>query len=241
MPLKRYTTPDAPTIHEWPGGFTWIAHPDEAMHRASHAIVVGADGTPTADGDRVWLVEPIDYAGLDADLHSYGTVAGVVVLAALHRRDAAAVASRHDVPVVLPSTVAALEPTIDAPVTVVDGLPDTSFTAIPVLDGVPWREAVLYDPVSRTLVATEILVTSDQATGWGERLSVGPYARLQPPRAQLGDLEVDRVLVGHGPPLETDATAALDRALARSVRGLPAYLLKDLWFMLRAGYVAMRD
>lgn len=169
-------------------------------------------------------------------------VAGVVVLAGLHRRDAAAVADRHDVPVYLPATIAEVKKKLDVPVEIFEGtLPGTSVRAIPVLDGFPWGEAVLFDQSSGTLVATEILVTSDRTTGWGERLAVGPYARLQPPRSQLGDLPVERVLVGHGPPLLDDAADALDHALANSYRELPAYLLKDVLFMLRAGYVAMRD
>lgn len=243
-PLKRYDTPDDPDIVRWDGGFSWIAHPSETMHRASHAIVVADDDAPESSGTdaTVWVVEPIDFDGLDARLSAEGAVAGVVVLAALHGRDAAVVARRHDVPVFLPETVAGLASRVDAPVEIFAGtLPGTGFEAIPVLDGVPWSEAVLYDPDARTLVATEILVTSDRARGRGERLSVGPYARLQPPRRELGSVPVDRILVGHGRPLTDDARGALDVALARSVRGIPGYLVKDLLFMLRAGYVAMRD
>jgi len=247
MPIKEYGPGASPEVHRWPGGVTWFAHPGETMRRASHALVIGDDRSlattapEPAEGD-VWLVEPIDAAGLDDILEDLGQVAGVVVLAELHRRDAETIATRHDVPIFLPERIATLGPTLDARVSVFTGtLPGTSFRAIPVLDGVPWSESVLHDPESGTLVATEVLVTSDRTTGWGERLAVGPYARLQPPRAALSDRHVERVLVGHGEPLATDARAALDRALARSVRGLPAYLLKDALFMLRAGYVALRD
>lgn len=256
-PLKRYDRPNDPACHDWPGGFTWIAHPDETMHRASHALVVGASGALATDtaaestGSRpsdtdasgsVWVVEPIDFDGLDDRLAAHGPVAGVVVLAALHGRDADAVATRHEVPVYLPETLGGLAPRFDAPVETFTGtLPGTDLRAIPVLDGVPWSEVVLHDPETGTLVATEILVTSDRARGRGERLSVGPYARLQPPSEVLADRHVERVLVGHGPPLLEDAGVALDAALANSLRGIPGYLLKDLWFMLRAGYVALRD
>ena len=247
MPIKKYGRGTSPDIHRWSGGLTWIAHPDEAMHRASHAIAVDRDGVPVSDpspgtGSDVWLVEPIDFHGLDDLLADLGTVAGVIVLAELHRRDASEIAERHDVPVYLPATVGRLKHVIDTTVEIFeDRLPGTSLRAITVLDGTPWSEAVLYDERTGTLVATEVLVTSERATGWGERLSVGPYARLQPPRAELGDLHVERVLVGHGAPVDEDAREALDHALARSYRGLPAYLLKDAVFMLRAGYVAMRD
>ncbi|WP_435347377.1 hypothetical protein [Haloarchaeobius sp. HRN-SO-5] len=246
-PVKKYGPGDAADVHRWSGGLTWIAHPDETMHRASHALAVGPDGAPVVGRDppsdaAVWLVEPIHVDGLDELLAELGTVAGVVVLAGLHRRDNTTIADRHDVPVYLPGTVAGLRRRIDAPVEVFEGrLPGTTYRAVPVLDGVPWSEAVLYDEGTGTLVATEVLVTSDRATGRGEPLSVGPYARLQPPRAELGDLHVERVLVGHGAPLCDDARSALDHALARSFRGIPGYLLDDVAFMLRAGYVAMRD
>lgn len=232
-PIKSYGRATDPAIIRWSGGLTWIAHPDERMRRASHALVVD---------DAVLVVEPNDFDGLDDLLASLGTVAGVVVLAGLHRRDAATLAERHDVPVYLPSVVGGLTPRIDAPVEVFDGdLADTGFREIPVLDGHPWSEAVLHDPETGTLVATEVLVTSEEAVGPGERLAVGPYARLIPPRDALGGLAVERVLVGHGDPILTDAEAALRDALANSRRGLPAYLLRDVGFMLKAGYVALRD
>jgi len=237
---------EAPEVFRWPGGVSWIAHPDEGMRRASHAIAVGDESDTTAGeqpaGDAgVWVVEPVDADGLDDLLAEYGTVAGVVVLAELHRRDAAEVANRHGVPVYVPDVVGWQADRIDAEAVVFEGsLPGTTLRAIPVLDGSPWCEAVLHDPESGTLVATEVLVTSDRTTGPGERLAVGPYARLVPPRAELGDLHVERVLVGHGEPLLADAGAALDHALSNSVRGIPAYLVRHLVFMLRAGYVAMR-
>lgn len=247
MPIKQYHHAASPAFQAWPGGLTWIAHPDETMHRASHAIALDEDGvplvegTPPSDAD-VWVVEPIDAAGLDEQLAELGTVAGVVVLAELHRRDAEALAMRHEVPVYLPAIIAGLKRRIEAPVEVFEGpLPGTSFRAIPTLEGVPWSESVLYDEATGTLVATEVLVTSRRTTGPGERLAVGPYARLRPPRDALCDLEVERVLVGHGDPLFDDAQAALDQALANARWGLPSYLLRDLVFMLRAGYVAMRD
>lgn len=247
MPIKHYHHARSPEYERWPGGFTWIAHPDETMQRASHAVALDADGVPVAEGEppadaEVLVVEPIDAAGLDDRLAELGSVTGVVVLAELHRRDAAVLANRHGVPVYLPAVIAGLKRRIDAPVEVFEGpLPGTSFRAVPTLEGVPWSESVLYDAPTGTLVATEVLVTSRRATGPGERLAVGPYARLRPPRDALDDLAVERVLVGHGRPLFDDAQPALEHALANARRGLPAYLLGDLVFMLKAGYVAMRD
>lgn len=246
MPMRDDGPKEAPETFRWPGGVSWIAHPEEGMRRASHAIAIGDDGVPTSEESpprdaEVWVVEPVDADGIDDVLAEYGTLAGVVLLAELHRRDAAAVANRYDVPVYLPEVVGWQADRVDAETEVFEGtLPGTTFRAIPVLDGSPWCEAVLHDTESGTLVATEVLATSDRTTAPGERLAVGPYARLVPPRAALSDLDVDRVLVGHGEPLLTDAQAALDHALANSVRGIPRYLLRHLVFMLRAGYVAMR-
>ena len=70
MPIKSYGRGSAPEIHRWPGGLTWLAHPDEDMRRASHALAVDDDGRlsddPSASDANLWLVEPIDVAGLDA-------------------------------------------------------------------------------------------------------------------------------------------------------------------------------
>ena len=245
MPIKVRGRPADPRIVDWPGGFTWLAHPTEAMERASHAIGVTADGRPAesaADVDAVWVVEPIDYDGLDDRLNSLGPVAGVVVLASFHRRDATAVAGRHDVPVHLGGTVGRLASRVDAPTRVFhDRLAGTGFRTIPVMGGIPWTESVLSDGSTGTLVATEVLVSSDAATGPGERAAVSPYVRLFPPRAALGTLSVSRLLVVHGPPILDDAQSPLDRAMAECYRGFPAYLRNNFGFMLKAAYIALRD
>lgn len=245
VPVKLYGPPDSPARYEWAGGVTWIAHPEESMERASHAIVVDADGSLARDPDRngeIWIVDPVDFDGLDALVGDLGTLVGVVVLSELHRRDSAAIANRHDVPIFVPAPVEAVGLEYRAPVRVFgDSLPGTDIEARQVMARPPYTEVALYDAATGTLVATESLVTAPQAVGWGERLSVGPWGRLKPPRAALSDVDVDRILVGHGPPLTEDAQEALDVALRRSRWGLPLYLLKDAVFMLRVGYVAKRD
>ena len=246
MPVKAYGTVESPDRYRWDGGLSWIAHPTESMQRASHALAVDADGLPVtgreADASAVWVIEPLDFDGLDRALGSMGPVAGVVVLAGLHRRDAAAVASRHGVQVHLAGPVGGLSKRIAAPTTVFgDTLADTGFRSIPVLDGIPWAEAMLFDDRTGTLVATEMLTASDRGTGPGERVAVAPYTRLIPPREQLAGRSVERILLGHGPPVTDDAQAALDHALDNSYRGLPGYLGRHLDFMLKAAYVALRD
>ena len=246
MPVKAYGAANSPDRYRWDGGLSWIAHPEESMQRASHAVGVDSTGVPVvdreADIESVWVIEPVDFDGLDDELASLGPVAGIVVLAGLHRRDAAAVASRHGVEVHLPATIGGLSKRIAAPTTVFeDALADTGFRSIPVLTGIPWAEAMVFDDRTGTLVATEMLTASDRGTGPGERVAVAPYTRLIPPREQLSGLSVDRVLLGHGPPVTDDAQAALDHALANSYRGLPGYLGRHLDFMLKAAYVALRD
>lgn len=69
-----------------------------------------------------------------------------------------------------------------------------------------------------------------------------PFWRFSPPN-DLGVLDVDRILVGHGEPVTDDAQTALDEALAgvhgstagailrallRSVPKFPRYLYRDL-------------
>src|SRR6056297_397306 len=88
-------------------GVGWIAFPEEGMQRASHALAV--------DGE-VWLVDPVDAEGLDDLAAEFGDVAGVVVLLDRHKRDAAAIASRHDVAVHLPEFMSGIADEFDAPV-----------------------------------------------------------------------------------------------------------------------------
>lgn len=233
MPIKASGRGTDPEVHRWDGGLTWIAHPGERMRRASHAIALGRD---------VWVVEPLDFEGVDDLLAELGEVAGVVVLADYHRRDAAAVAGRHDVAVHVPVTLADIAAGIDAPVSVFeDALADAGFAPIPLYRGLPWSEAALHDPRTGTLVATESLVTCPALTGPDEHLAVTPYVRLFPPRGALSSLAVERVLTGHGEPVLADADGALAAALADARRGAPAVLARKLPYLLRAAAVAARD
>lgn len=233
MPVKAYGPGEDPELHRWDGGLTWISHPEERMRRASHVVV--------EDGD-AWVVEPVDADGLDDLLAGCGTVAGVVVLSDYHRRDAAAVADRHGVPVYLPEWLSDLAADVDAPTEVFRGvLPGTDLHRVRLFDGPLWREVALYDRETGTLLATESLATADALTRAGERLAVSPYVRLFPPRDALAPLDVRRVLVGHGEPVLSDADAALEAALANARRGAPAVLVRKAPYLLRAAFVALRD
>lgn len=203
-------------VSQWDSGLTWLARPDERMRRTSHAITVGED---------VWLVDPVDAPRLDESLAELGTVAGVVVLASNHGRDADRVADRHDAPVFVPAWFDTDDVSLDASVrTFADDLADTGFELRRLLDGFV-QEGALYHPDRRTLVVSDLLTRVHVARG--ERLAVFPFYRLSPPREQLGDVPVDRVLVGHGGGIYEGAQAALDEALAGSRRRAPSAFARN--------------
>lgn len=192
-------------IDRWDDGFGWIAKPDETMQRASHAL---AD-----DGD-VWVVDPVDAPDLDNRLDELGEVAGVVVLLNHHKRDAATVATRHDVPVYVPRQLHAIRDAFDVPVETFDTeLATTGYRTIPIVTNRFWREVALYHESDRTLIVPEAVGTGSYFRAPGERLGVHPVLRPLPPRAALGGLEPERILVGHGEGVFDDATKALREAL----------------------------
>lgn len=74
------------------------------------------------------------------------------------------------------------------------------------------------------------------------RLEVVPFWRFWPP-TELGDLDVERILVGHGEPVTDNAQMALEEAVAgvhgsavgatlrmflRSLPKIPRYVYRDL-------------
>ena len=198
---------DFAVIDRFEGGVGWIAHPEEEMQRASHALAV--------DGD-VWVIDPVDAAGLDDLLAEYGDVRGVVVLLDRHTRDAAAVANRHQVPVYLPEIFEDVTgEDLEAPVArFSDELSTTGIEAHTLVDSRFWREVALYDRDDGTLVVPESVGTADFFLAGGERLGVHPVRRPLPPRSTLGKFDPERILVGHGPGVLSNADVALADALA---------------------------
>lgn len=249
MTLKSHGPGDEATVvHRWENGLTWMAHPDEEMQRASHALVVdGSDerrssGNRAASGDDVWLVDPLDAAGLDEELAALGTVAGVVVLTNSHGRHADRLAVRHDVAIHVPACFdldAHPVSGFDAPVERFDDeLGDTGFDLVWEKDGHGWKECALYHPDRRTLVVPDALMTA-LFTREGGRLEVFPLFRWSPPRQELGALAVDRILVGHGEPIVDDAQAALNEALAGSRRGAASAMARAVPTFARIAYKAV--
>jgi len=203
------------------------------MQRASHALVADdGSGDPDADdsGDpSVWLIDPVDTPDLDETIADLGEVAGVVVLLDRHKRDSAAVARRHDVPVYVHATMDDVAETLDSNVERFDAeLADTGYRTIRVLNRGFWTEVALISPADGTLVVPEAVGACDYFLTGDERLGVHPALRLLPPRGSLGGLAPDRIAVGHGAPVVDDAPRALSDALAGARRRAPRLYVDTL-------------
>lgn len=191
-------------VRRWSGGLTWMAHPNEDLQQASHALQID---------DTVWLIDPIDVNDLDEELDDLGTVAGVVVLTNSHGRDADELAARHGVAIHIPRWFDDLASDFQQPVERFDGeLAETGFGLIWSHNGSVWREGALYHPGRQTLVAADVLGTGLFSTRRGQ-LELFPFLRFSPPGDDLGDLPVERILVGHEDPIFEDPGAALAAAL----------------------------
>jgi hypothetical protein len=200
-------------------GVGWIAYPDEAMQRASHALAV--------DGD-VWVVDPVDTEGIDDLLADLGSVAGVVVLLDRHKRSAATLANRHGVAVHVPAVMSDAAEGIDAPVEQFGGeLADTGYRTHTVVDNFAWTEVALYGEHNDVLVVPEAVGTTDYFLARGERLGVHPALRLTPPRT-LARFDPERILVGHGAGIHEDAGRTLEDALSGARGRTPGLYLKNL-------------
>jgi hypothetical protein len=168
------------------------------MHRCSHALVV--------DG-RVWLIEPVDGEDIEERVRAAGSPAGVIQLLDRHNRDCAALAERLGVRLhVLPRE--AVGP----------------FSFIPVVPTRFWHEVALWWPERRVLVCADVLGTAPYFLSGRERLAVHPFLRLVPPRKQLGGLQPEVILCGHGAGVFDDADAALREALSSSRRRIPGQI-----------------
>ena len=224
--MKEVGEPELHEIDRFDRGVGWIAYPNEAMERASHAVAVPNE---EADEDDVWVIDPVDAPGVDDLLAEFGSVAGVVVGLDRHKRDAETIATRHDVPVYVPEWMTGVADAMDATVRRFGRrLADTGFESIRIRDSTvpPWQEVGLFD--GETLVVPESLGSASYFRGDRERLGVHPMLRFTPPRTALSGLDPDRVLVGHGVGALEDAGAAVEDALAESRRKAPGLYAKTL-------------
>ncbi|MGD0196995.1 MAG: hypothetical protein ABSC56_03660 [Solirubrobacteraceae bacterium] len=177
-------------------GVTWVEQ--NGMARAAHALL---------SNQRVWLVDPYEDAAALTAVAELGTPAGVFQLLDRHSRDCNAIAQRLGVPL--------LRLPVDAP--------GTPFECVALISNKAWHEIALWWATERTLVIAEAVGTAP-AFALGRRAGVHPILRLTPPRKRLSRFEPERLLVGHGEPIESGADAALREALAQSRRDLPRLL-----------------
>lgn len=181
-------------------GISWVM--DEPMARASHALT---------DGEKVWLIDPVDDDAAIERVLSLGKPAVVFQLLDRHNRDGREIADRLGIElVVLP-----LE------------LRGTPFEAIEVVDNRLWKERALWWKKTKTLIVAEAIGASAMFNPSEAGAGVHIGLRAMPPRRQLGTYNPEHLLMGHGNPINgSQATAALQQALDRSRRDLPGTMLK---------------
>ena len=176
---------------EQPWGFGWIAAEPRFLQRASHALL--------ADDGCVWLIDPVDFPGLDERVRALGRPAGVIQLLDRHRRDCAPVSARLGVPIwITPRAV-----------------PGSPFEVVELKRSRRWQESALWWPQQRVLVVAEAVGTVRYFRAPGEALGIHPLLRLTPPRALLA-YEPEHVLVGHGAGVHENASTALRDAIRHS-------------------------
>lgn len=180
-------------------GFGWISPKPGWMARASHALAT--------DGD-VWLIDPVDFDGLDDRLRSLGDPTGVLQLFGRHHRNCASIAARLGVRhLVVPETV------VDSP-----------FETIPIT-GLPGRqETALWWAEKRTLIVAEAVGTAAYYRAHGQPLGIHPVLRIFRPPTALLQFEPDHILCSHGPGIHTRATETLRSSIHRARRDLPRIL-----------------
>jgi hypothetical protein len=197
------TDVESPAVTEWDGGWSWISYPAERGRRASHALETDAG---------VWLVDPVDHDGLDDVLATSGDVTAVLVLHDRHTRDAETVARRHNVGVHVPSWMELVRTKLDEePAVVDDTIPGTNYAVEELVDTDEWEEAFLVDQSSSIMLVPEAVGTLRSFGSDDENLGVHPS--LDDPPRRLADWHPDRLLVGHGKSIYTDAHRQLEAAL----------------------------
>jgi len=192
------------SIQRHPVGLTWVE--SHGLRRSAHAL--------RADG-HVWLIDPFEDDVALSAAAELGRPAGVIQLLDRHDRDCAAIAQRLQIPrLKVPGAVA-----------------DSPFVVIPVVSRRWWREVALWWEPERTLVVAEAVGTVP-AFALGRRLGLHPLLRLTPPREALLRESPDRLLVGHGPALESGAASPIREALGAARSDIPQ-LIRTLPSLVR--------
>jgi hypothetical protein len=220
--ITVYVREDSTEIEEidrWENGVGWLAHPDEPGQRVSHAVR-GDDG--------VWILDPIDGPGTDELVERVGDgeVAGVGVCSGFHTRDSEVFARRYGVEIHVPRWMKGVEEKVDSTLVRYEEEPGESGFEVrrctPFLD---WTEAMVYREEDRTLYVPESLGTAPGYTVGKERLGPPPLRRLGPPRSQIEDLDVERLVFGHG----KGVTDKPEEALEVCFEGARARLPRSMW------------
>lgn len=234
--FDRSASTEIEVIDRWDDGFGWFAHPDEPGIRASHAIR-GEDG--------VWVFDPIDAPGVHDRLDELGTIAGIAVQGKFHARDAGAFAERYDVPIHLPEWMDRVADRVKAPTERFPAPPGewvdlrASGMKMRTIDPLTfWREALVYRPVDGTLRIADMLING--LTVGDERITCHFAHRFAPPREPFANLDLERLLFGHGQGVFEDASGALEYTLANARRYLPRSALSQALPLLIAFIDAQR-
>jgi hypothetical protein len=160
----------------------------------------------------VLVFDPLDVPGLDERLRALGRPEAVVQLLDRHERDCSRVAERLGVP--------HLRMRLEAS--------SSRGELVRIVWNRLWKEVAFWEPTRRILVVADALGTVGYFIAPGERLGVHPFLRLRPPR-DLGELEPEHILCGHGAGVHGPAaTVALREALETSRRRLPRALASSL-------------
>ena len=176
---------------DWKPGEDWEEHVGCVYWEADDAVVLVDPLVPTAPADRTRFLE-----ALDRDVERVALPVAILLTSEWHARSQAELAERYDARVVMPPST--------------DSLPGgATATVFP-------QEVVYWLPSGRALVPGDTLLGTDDglavcpASWFEDRGGIDDLVRGLTP---LLDLPVERVLTTHGPPVLTDAHAALGRAL----------------------------
>lgn len=191
----------------------WQPAPAEDLPGEVGSVLYGAE-------DAVALIDPLVpaqgrervLAAIDADVERARRPVAIVLTSPWHARSAVELSVRYGAAVWVHG---------DDPRTPLDGATPFTFGdrlpgAVESFDAHFHGEALLWIPRHRTLVAGDVLSAPRgelrlAPDGWLAEEERG--GRIQASLRSLLDLPVERVLVGHGEPVLTDAAAALRRAL----------------------------
>ncbi len=103
-----------------------------------------------------------------------------------------------------------------------------------------WQEAVAYRERDGTLYVPDLLGGAPGYAVGDERVGVVLSDRLRPPRGLVGDLDPERILVGHGEGVFEDAETALTATLDGARRRFPRAVIEGFGPSLRSLLAAMR-